>query len=159
MRDPRWNRDNSPEAGIQHHRDLGDMTKREREVEVKLLPPFLNEEVGRTFMRDLESCMDISHCRMVLDCSTIRRFDRAVVYLLLCCLEVAIKHNGEIRLATLPTGAEAVLEHAGASRLFDIYDTTAHAVRSFQQFPAAASAQAFEAVPIANHPENRSRPA
>ncbi|HET9099581.1 MAG TPA: STAS domain-containing protein [Acidobacteriaceae bacterium] len=135
------------------------MTKRERTVQVKLLPPSLNEEVGRTFMREIESCMDISHCWMVLDCSGIRQFDRAVVYLLLCCLEAAMKHSGEIRLASLPTGAEAILEHAGASHLFDIYDTTAHAVRSFQQLPAAARAQVFKTAPIANHSENRSRPA
>lgn len=135
------------------------MTNQEHAVEVKVLPPSLNEEVGRTFMTEIESCMDVSHCKMVLDCSDIRQFDRAVVYLLLCCLEAAMKHSGEIRLASLPTGAEAVLEHAGASRLFDIYDTTAQAVRSFQQFSASASAQAFGAVAVVNHPENRSRPA
>lgn len=135
------------------------MTRRERQVEVKRLPPLVDDKVGRTFLREVESCMNVSHCRMVLDCSGIRHFDRAGVYLLLCCQEAAMKHSGEIRLASLPPGAETVLEHAGISHLFDIYDTTAEAVHSFERFDATATQRTFKTVPTANHHENRSRTA
>jgi len=84
-------------------------------------------------LRELESSMSVDRPFIVLDCSHVHRLDRSVVEVLLCCLEEAIKRNGDVKLASIPSGAEAILELTGVNRLFEIFDTTAGAVHSFHQ--------------------------
>jgi len=50
---------------------------------------------------------------------------------LLCCLEEAMKRNGDVKLAAIPDGVRALLEHTGAGRVFEGFDTTAEALDSF----------------------------
>jgi anti-sigma B factor antagonist len=102
-----------------------------RTVAVKQLPEILSARQGRKFFREIQKCMDVDRPRMVLDCSKLQYLDKPVVLLLLCCLEEAMKCKGDVKLAALPSGAEAVLELTGVDRLFDIYDTIAEAVDSF----------------------------
>lgn len=116
------------------------MTLRMRTVAVKQLPSKLNAKQGRTFLREIQSCMDLDRPRVVLDCSNLQLLDKDVIFLLLCCLEEALKCKGDVKLAALPAGAAAVLELTGAIRLFDIYATTAEAVNSFHCFPANMAA-------------------
>jgi len=59
-----------------------------------------------------------------------------------CCLEEAIKHNGDVKLAELPAGSDSILELTGVNRLFDIFDTAAAAVHSFQEPMAEVAAEA-----------------
>jgi hypothetical protein len=61
--------------------------------------------------------------------------DESLVYVLVCCLEAAMKRNGDVRLAGLPAGARALLVRIGISRLFEIFNTTAEAVSSFGRRP------------------------
>ena len=75
--------------------------------------------------------MSVDRPYVVLDCSNVERLDRSVVEVLLCCLEEAIKRNGDVKLASIPSGAEAILELTGVNRLFEILDTAAGAVHSF----------------------------
>src|SRR5665213_1764936 len=114
------------------------MTIRQRAVTVKQLPQLLSGRRGRIFLREVESCMDVHRPCIVLDCSNVRQLDKSVIHLLLCCLEEAMKRNGNVKLAALPPGAGAILELTGANRLFDIYDTIADAVDSFHRCPAGA---------------------
>jgi anti-sigma B factor antagonist len=118
------------------------MTIKKRAVLVKQLPETLRGKHGRVFFRELESCMDSDRPCIVLDCSNVRRLDRSVVDLMLCCLEEAIKHNGDVKLAALPPGSDSILELTGVNRLFEIFDTPAAAVHSFQEPVAEVAAEA-----------------
>lgn len=119
------------------------MTIETRVATVKQLPETLNMKQGRIFLREINSCMEIDRPRIVLDCSSVRKFDNSMIHLLLHCLEEAMKRKGDIRLASLQPGAGALLERTGAIRLFDIFDTTADAVNSFHHLPLEAVPQAL----------------
>lgn len=69
--------------------------------------------------------------RLVLDCTNVLEADRLVVHLLLRCLEEAMKRNGDVKLAAIRPETKSTLERIGASRLFEIFDTTDAAVASF----------------------------
>lgn len=112
-----------------------------RVVMVKQLPEKLTGKQGRAFLSEIQNCADTDRPRFVLDCSLIRELDRQALHILLCCLEEAMKHNGDVKLAALPPGAQAFLEITGANRVFDTYATTTEAVNSFHQLPASAVSQ------------------
>lgn len=130
------------------------MTNQKRAVVVKRLPEIRSVKQGRIFLREMQSCMNIDRPRVVLDCSNVRQLDRSVIYVLLCCLEEAMKRNGDVKLAALPAGAGAILELNGVHRLFDIHDTTAGAVSSFHQLPAGALLHAFVHAHSQHEPES-----
>jgi anti-anti-sigma factor len=105
-----------------------------RPVAVMQFPELSKKREVRNFAREVERCMDVTRPFVVLDCSNVRHLDKAVVHLLLGCLEEAMKRNGDVKLVGVPLTAEAVLGSTGANRLFEIFDTTADAVNSFHQF-------------------------
>lgn len=111
------------------------MTIQMRTVAVSLLPEISSSKQGRKFLREMQERMSNERPCMVLDCSNVRQLDRSALHLLLCCLEEAMKRNGDIKLAALPRSAEGILARTGVGRLFDIYDTTAEAVNSFHSLP------------------------
>jgi anti-anti-sigma factor len=116
------------------------MTLRIRAVAVKQLPETLDAKQGRLFFSELESCLNVDRPCLVLDCSKVRRLDSSAVHLLLCCLEEAMKRNGDVKLAAIPAGASAVLELSGIDRLFEVYATNAEAVSSFRRLPLDVNA-------------------
>lgn len=117
------------------------MAIQERAVTVKQLPEILDEKQERIFLREIQGLMNVERPCMVLDCSNARQLDKSTVHLLLCCLEEAMKRNGDVKLAALPAGAGEILELTGAGRLFDIYATTAEAVNSYRRLPAGTISQ------------------
>lgn len=121
------------------------MTIRERVVTVKQLPEILDVKQEQIFLREIQNLMNVERPCVVLDCSNVRQMDRSGIHLLLCCLEEAMKRNGDVKLAGLPLGAEVILEQTGARRLFDIYATPAEAVDSFRRLPIGVVSQASEA--------------
>lgn len=114
------------------------MTLRPRAVSVRQLPASLDRKTERLFFRDLEIAMNVERPAIVLDCSSVRAFDHAAIHLLLCCLEGAMKRNGDVRLAAVCPSAFEGLQRAGAHRLFRFFDTVDQAVDSFQRRAAAA---------------------
>lgn len=112
-----------------------------RVVTVKQVPEKLSGKQGRLFLSEIQICTEVDRPRIVLDCSNIRELDRHVLHILLCCLEEAMRHNGDVKLAELPSGANAFLEITGVNRVFDMYATTAEAVDSFHPLPATATSQ------------------
>lgn len=90
-----------------------------------------NGKAQRRFLKDAEPLMRINRPRIVLDCSGVRQFDKPFVQLLLCCLEEAMKYNGDVRLAGIPPEARAVLDITGASRLFESFDDIDEAKNSY----------------------------
>jgi anti-anti-sigma regulatory factor len=114
-----------------------EMTVRSRTVVVEQLPEIPDMKQGRVFLRELKSCMSNDCPRIVLDCSQVRQVDRPLVHMLLCCLEEALKRNGDVKLAALAPAAKAALQLAEVDRVFQIYDSANDAVNSFRQ-PAVA---------------------
>ncbi len=115
------------------------MTIQMPEVTVRSLPEKLNLRQRWLFFRELEEHMRHQRPRIVLDCSAVERIDKSVIYLLLRCLEEAIKCNGDVKLAAVSPDAKALFDFTGVSRLFEIFDTTAEAVNSFHCIPACLS--------------------
>lgn len=110
-----------------------------RVVAVKQLPEKLSGKQGRDFLNEVRECVETDRPRLVLDCSNVRELDRHALHILLCCLEEAMKRNGDVKLAALPGGAHAFLELTGASRVFETYATPEDAVNSFHQIPGATA--------------------
>lgn len=98
---------------------------------VKYLPEAMSRRQQRQFFAEVESCFNTDRPCIVLDCSRVRQIDRSTIHLLLCCLEEAMKRNGDVKLAAIPDGVRALLEHTGANRVFEGFDTTAEALGSF----------------------------
>jgi anti-anti-sigma regulatory factor len=61
--------------------------------------------------------------------------DRPVIQLLLCCLEEVMKRNGDVKLSAVSAAARAILRLTGVDRLFEVFDTNAEALISFQPLP------------------------
>lgn len=116
--------------------DRGTMetTIRRRPVAVLQLPPHLTAESEWSFLGKVEQQMSISRPFLVVDCSAIDQLDRPMLFLLLRCLEEAMKRNGDVKLCgvTLPgDGADGL---SAASRLFEVFDTPEDAVNSFYKY-------------------------
>lgn len=116
------------------------MNPRTRAVAVKHLPETLNARQAKAFFSDLESHMNVDRPLIVLDCSKVRTMDRSAVHLLLCCLEEAMKRNGDVKLASLPLGSAEVMGLSRLDRLFEVFGTIAEAVNSFRRGPIDAAA-------------------
>jgi anti-sigma B factor antagonist len=130
------------------------MTIRKRTVAVMQMPEIKTAKQRQTFLRDMQRCIEAERPLVVLDCSTVDQLDKAGVHLLLCCLEEAMKRNGDVKLAGLHSSAEAALVTFGAYRLFDIHDTTSSAVSSFHSFPMGAPSRTSGSLDSRTQPES-----
>jgi anti-sigma B factor antagonist len=108
-------------------------TMRTRAVTVRKLPPKLDGKRAQVFLRELEECLSARKPAVVLDCSGVRGLSRDELWLMLCCLEQAMKRNGDVRLAALSRETRAALDDSGVGRLFKSYETSAEAIASFQR--------------------------
>lgn len=109
------------------------MTDQLSAVSLKQLPEKLDLKQGQQFFRELENSMNMIRPAIVLDCSRVRQMDESAIHLLLCCLEGALKRNGDVRLCCVHPKALLPLQIAGVDRLFKIFDTPQQAVESFQR--------------------------
>jgi anti-anti-sigma factor len=114
------------------------MTIRECPVQVSELPATVNAKQARNFLRELNGRLEERRPRIILDCSKAQHMDRTALHLMLCCLEEAMKRNGDVRLAAVSPGAKAVLDASGIGRLFKIFKTRAEAIASFASPPRNA---------------------
>ncbi len=130
------------------------MTICKRPVAVMQLQEIGSAKQRQAFLRDMQRCIDAERPCVVLDCSNLGQLDKSGVYLLLSCLEEAMKRNGDLKLAGLHSSAETALATYGAYRLFDIHDTTASAVSSFHRLPAGPSPQTATLMESRTHPES-----
>jgi anti-anti-sigma regulatory factor len=109
------------------------MGRRACTLEVKEFQEALNAIRGQLFLREVQSYLHDDRPYIVLDCSKVSQLDRRAIHLLLCCLEEAIKRNGDVKLAAVPAGARSTLHLTGVDRLFEIFDTNIDAVNSFHR--------------------------
>jgi anti-sigma B factor antagonist len=128
-----------------------------RPVVVKNIPEKLGSKEARAFLRDVQRLVTMDRPQLVFDFSRVRRFEAAGLETLLECMSEVMKHDGDLKLASLSPEAAVVLELTRTDRLFEIYDTAADAVRSFTRFmPHAMRNQPFKP---AGTPETANSPA
>jgi anti-anti-sigma regulatory factor len=111
--------------------DTMETTIRRRSVTVLQLPEHLNSKSEWSFLQEVERRMNVSRPFLVLDCSAIQRLDKPMIFLLLRCLEEAMKRNGDVKLSGISLGGESANEYSPTSRIFEIFDTAEEAVNSF----------------------------
>lgn len=109
------------------------MTFRPRSVSIRQLPASFDRKQERLFLSDLERDPNGVRPAIVIDCSNLADMDLAAIHLLLCCLEEAMKRNGDIRLSGVSPRAALKLKTAGVDRLFCIFPTIGEAVESFHR--------------------------
>jgi anti-anti-sigma regulatory factor len=106
-----------------------------RPVAVRKVPDVLSVQQKVAFLHEIAGIMNTSRPRLVLDCSKLRDCDLSTIHLLLHCLEEAMKRNGDVKLAAVPTTAAIRLVSTGVASLFETFDSTEEAVSSFHQLP------------------------
>jgi len=102
-------------------------------VAVRKLPERISGAQRQQVYKDLESCIIVDRPAVVLDLSGVRELDGSAIYLLLCCLEEAMKRNGDVRLAGVQPEVRAALETAEIHSLFHSFDEISEAVDSFHR--------------------------
>jgi anti-sigma B factor antagonist len=113
------------------------------------MPERLNLKQARTFMREVQPFLRADRPQIVFDLSQVKQIDAAGVDMLLQCMAAAMKRDGDLKLAALSPQAAVILELTRTDRLFEIYQTSTDAVRSFSSFlPNALQQQPFAAIPI-----------
>jgi anti-sigma B factor antagonist len=105
------------------------------------LPEQLKQVEVKTFMSELQPFLDSPRPCIVLDCSKVQEIDSAGVEMLLQCLEMAMKHDGDLKLAAVSPASAIILELMRVDRLFEVFDTAEEASRSFQTFAPAVTPQ------------------
>ena len=114
-------------------REFLTMTFRTKTVVVRELPAKLDRHSETALLNDLRAAMKVERPAVVLDCSRIREMDVIALRLLLCCLEEAMKRNGDVRLAAVSPAARESLRGFRIDQLFRIFETSEQAVDSFQR--------------------------
>jgi len=105
-----------------------------RPVVVKRVPERLDLNEARQFMRAVEPILRMDRPQLVFDLSHVRRLDSAGIDMLLRCMSEAMKHDGDVKLASPSPEAMVVLELTRTDRLFEIYENATDAARSYSSF-------------------------
>ena len=107
------------------------MKNHRQSIAIRTLPEQLDGSRQRALYRELESCINVDRPAVVLDCSGLRKLDKGASHFLLCCLEEAIKRNGDVRLAGLRPEVNGTFQSTGLDLLFQTFDSVGEAVESF----------------------------
>jgi anti-sigma B factor antagonist len=105
-----------------------------RPVVVKRMPARVNLRASRDFLRDVQPFLLSDRPQLVFDLSQVEHLDSAGVEMLLHCMSQAAKRDGDVKLASLSPQAAVVLELTRTERLFEVYENSTDAVRSFSGF-------------------------
>src|SRR5215469_13934324 len=105
-----------------------------RPVVVKRMPERVNTRSAREFWRDVQPFLTVDRPQLVFDLSPVVQLDAAGVEVLLRCMSEAHKRDGDLKLASPSEQAVVVLELTRTERLFEIFETSVDAVRSFSGF-------------------------
>jgi len=116
------------------------------------MPDRLNQKQARMFLRDIQPLLNTDRPQLVFDCSLIRQMDAAGVDMLLHCMAEVMKRDGELKLAAVSPEAAVVLELTRTDRLFEVFETSGDAVRSFYRFLPNAMRNQPVLVPKIDHP-------
>jgi len=124
-----------------------------RPVVVKRMPEKVNQRESRKFLQDVQPFLKADRPQLVFDLSLVKQLDAAGVEMLLHCVSEVMKRDGDLKLASLSQQAAMVLELTRTDRLFEIYDNSTEAARSFSGFLP----NAMRPVPIYQQPDTPER--
>ena len=105
-----------------------------RPVVVKRMPEKVNQREARKFLEDVQPFLNADRPQLVFDLSQVKQLDAAGVEMLLHCVSEVMKRDGDLKLASLSKQSAMVLELTRTDRLFEIYNTSTEAARSFSGF-------------------------
>ena len=105
-----------------------------RPVVVKRMPEKVNQQEAKKFFADVQAFVNSDRPQLVFDLSQVRQLDAAGIEMLLRCVEEVMKRDGDLKLASLSRQASMVLELTRTDRLFEIYENSTEAARSFSGF-------------------------
>lgn len=105
-----------------------------RPVVVKRMPEKMNQREARKFLQDVQPFLTADRPQLVFDLSQVKQLDAAGVEMLLQCVSEVMKRDGDLKLASLSRQAAMVLELTRAGRMFEIYENSTEAARSFSGF-------------------------
>ena len=105
-----------------------------RPVVVKRMPERVNARSAREFWQDVQPFLSVDRPQLVFDLSPVTQLDAAGVEMLLRCMSEAHRRDGDLKMAAPSEQAAVVLELTRTERLFEIYETSMDAVRSFSGF-------------------------
>jgi anti-sigma B factor antagonist len=112
-----------------------------RPVVVKRVPTRVNLREARQFFRDVQPFLTTDRPQLVFDLSHVEQMDAAGVEMLLQCMAQAMRRDGDLKLAAVSAQASTILELTRTDRLFEIYESSSDAVRSFTTFVPTAMKQ------------------
>jgi len=98
------------------------------------MPERVNARSAREFWQDVQPFLSVDRPQLVFDLSPVTQLDAAGVEMLLRCMSEAHRRDGDLKLAAPSEQAAVVLELTRTERLFEIYETSMDAVRSFSGF-------------------------
>jgi anti-anti-sigma factor len=101
---------------------------------VKRLPERLNLKQARQFLQEVQPFLRADRPQVVFDLSQVKQMDAAGVDMLLQCVDAAMKRDGDVKLASVSPQAAVILELTRTDRLFEIYESSSDAARSFSGF-------------------------
>ena len=105
-----------------------------RPVVVKRVPERLDLKQARKFIREVQPFLRSDRPQIVFDLSPVKQIDAAGVDMLLHCMGEAMKRDGDVKLASLSPQASVILEMTRTDRLFEIYENSTDAARSYSGF-------------------------
>ena len=103
-------------------------------VVIKRLPAQMDNGGARRFYEDVEPLLRSDRPQLVFDLSQVERLDVSGVETLLRCMREVMRRDGDLKLAAVSPQASTVLELTRTDRLFEIYDTSTDAARSYSCF-------------------------
>jgi len=98
------------------------------------MPERIDQREARKFFADVQPFLTADRPQLVFDLSQVRQLDSAGVEMLLQCVSEVMKRDGDLKLASLSHQATMVLELTRTDRLFEIYENSTEAARSFSGF-------------------------
>ena len=105
-----------------------------RPVVVKRMPARVNQREARSFFRDVQPFLKADRPQLVFDMAQVEHLDSAGIEMLLECMAECMKRDGDLKLSSLSPQAATVLELTRTDRLFEIFDSSTEAARSFSSF-------------------------
>jgi anti-anti-sigma factor len=114
------------------------------------MPQKVNQREARKFLEDVQPFLKSDRPQLVFDLSLVEQLDAAGVEMLLHCVSEVMKRDGDLKLASLSKQASIMLELTRTDRLFEIYNNSTEAARSFSGFLP----NAMRPVPAFQQPES-----
>jgi anti-anti-sigma factor len=105
-----------------------------RPVLVKRVPENMNQREAQKFFADVRPLLSADRPQLVFDLSQVRQLDVAGIEVLMQCMSMAMRKDGDLKLASLSDHAAVVLELTRTDRLFEIYESSTDAARSYSSF-------------------------